>query len=101
MTTYVQTREEARIARDEARAAREAARRARVREARIRQIRRMLWLFICWCKEVKTDLPAKIKSGAINTFSCTIILILMAALFFACLGLFELALTFWGNIYFG
>ena len=94
MTTYVPAKNEARIAREE-------ARRARVREARIRKVRKLLWMLICWVEEATTDLPAKIKRGAMDTFTCMICIILFGALFFACLGLLELAFTFWGDLYFG
>lgn len=94
MTTYVRMSTEERTAR-------ENARKRRIREARVAQLRLIIYKFLCWLEGVTTDLPRKVREGTINLFTCTICLILMAALFFGMLGLLELAIRFWGDIYFG
>lgn len=86
---------------EEQRAAREEARKQRIRDARVRQLRKLLYAFVCWLQEVLTDWPKKLREGATNLFACTICIILISAVFFACLGLLELAITFWGDLYFG
>lgn len=93
-TTYVRMTEKQRAAREE-------ARKQRIRDARVRQLKKLLYAFVCWLQEALTDWPKKLREGATNLFACTICIILIAAVFFACLGLLELAITFWGDLYFG
>ena len=101
MTTLVPLQKENTMTREEIRFARDEARRARFREARIRQLRKILYIFICWLQAATTDLPAKVKRLAVDNFARLICLILCMAVLFAVLGLMELAVTFWCNVHFG
>lgn len=75
----------------------EEVRRARARSSRSRKMRKAVYIFLCWLEVQLNEFPGKVRKATSDLFVCSIVLILFAALFFACLGLLEVALTFWAS----
>ena len=75
------------------RAARQKARRERQKAQRLYKFRLTLYRLFCWLEL----LPRRIAEGTATVFTCFIVLVLMAAVFFAALGVLELALGFWAS----
>ncbi len=90
MEAYVRSTKEQRMARDR-------ARRQREHEARVEYVKHLLRLFVGWLGVQVREFPRRVHEGLSKVFICAIFLILCAAVFFACLGMLEMAFTFWVN----
>lgn len=75
------------------RAARERERARRRKFERSRAIKLFLYRLLCWLEL----LPRRIAEATTTVFACFIVLMLFAAVFFAALGVLELALRFWAS----
>lgn len=68
---------------------------------RNRRARALVYAFLCWLELQMVDAPARIRRAVSDFVVCFICLCLMATLFFALLGLMDLALSFWLSMHFG
>ncbi len=76
-------------------------RKERIAMERSRRRRALLYAIVCWLEIQMVDAPKRIREAFVNLFTCTICLLLFAAVFFAALGLAQLALEFWASTYTG